>query len=41
MANITDKLSKIDIEFIENQKMFFVSTYSKRGENKPFTKGFR
>ena len=32
MANITDKLSKIDIEFIENQKMFFVSTAPKDGK---------
>ncbi|PLY09217.1 MAG: pyridoxamine 5'-phosphate oxidase [Arcobacter sp.] len=32
MANITDKLSKIDIEFIENQKMFFISTAPKDGK---------
>ena len=32
MANITDKLSHIDIEFIKNQKMFFVATAPKNGK---------
>ncbi|RXJ77820.1 pyridoxamine 5'-phosphate oxidase family protein [Arcobacter sp. F2176] len=32
MANITDKLSKLDIEFIKKQKMFFVSTTPKDGK---------
>jgi len=32
MANFTDKLSNEDIEFIKNQKMFFVSTAPKEGK---------
>jgi len=32
MSNITDKLSKKDIEFINSQKMFFVSTAPKKGK---------
>lgn len=32
MANFTDKLSSEDIQFIKNQKMFFVSTAPKDGK---------
>ncbi len=32
MANFTEKLSSKDIEFIKNQKMFFVSTAPKDGK---------
>lgn len=32
MANFADKLSKDDIEFIQKQKMFFVSTAPKSGK---------
>lgn len=32
MANFADKLSKDDIEFIQKQKMFFVSTAPKTGK---------
>ena len=32
MANFTNKLSKKDIEFIEKQKIFFVSTAPKNGK---------
>lgn len=32
MANFTSELSKEDIEFINNQKMFFVSTAPKEGK---------
>lgn len=32
MANITDKLNQYDIDFIKNQKMFFVSTAPKDGK---------
>ncbi|WP_419764258.1 MAG: pyridoxamine 5'-phosphate oxidase family protein [Arcobacter sp.] len=32
MGSITERLSKKDIEFIENQKMFFVSTAPKDGK---------
>lgn len=32
MANITDKLTQYDIDFINEQKMFFVSTSPKEGK---------
>ncbi len=32
MGKITDKLNDLDIEFINNQKMFFVSTAPKEGK---------
>ena len=32
MGKITDKLSKKDINFIKEQKMFFVATAPKKGK---------